>query len=216
MSPKILTEAERHMRPNFVAGVPRGEPMTREQAGGLSSNPRFYDEDSYERGYQKNCQSCVVSYAMRLRGYDVEARPREQNNEAQENVALNTTVSWIDPQSRKHPKPMIIPARNAKDGLRWLEQNVDENGIYTFGFRSNDPSGYFTHIVIVEKIQGLLVIYDPQTGIVNSSSTQMMFMKSIAWRAHFKPKILRVDLLEPNMDIVNKILKPKVKNDTNR
>ena len=214
MTPEELTEAERRMRPDFVATVPRGKPMTREQANGLSSNPRFYDKDSFEKGYWNNCQSCVVSYIMRLRGYDVEAKPRELNNDAQEEVALNTAMAWINPQSIKHPSPTIIPAKNAKNGLKWIKQNVEEGGIYTFEFRSLDPTGYFTHVIIIEKNEGSLIFYDPQSGIVNNSSTEIRFMKSIAWNVHFKPKIMRVDLLEPNMDIIDRILKPKVKNDT--
>lgn len=187
MSPEELTEAERRMRPDFVATVPRGEPMTRKQAGGLSSNPRFYDKDSYERGYQDNCQSCVISYAMRLRGYDVEAKGWDSNNNKQRQLAKNSSLAWIDPLSGRHPKLTIIPTYNASDGIKWMRDNLDENGIYTFEFRwIQDGPGY---IVILTKNNKSLSIYDPQSGKTVNNNKQMNYMKSIIWNPKYEPKI---------------------------
>ncbi len=209
MGPKKLTEAERRMRPDFVAGVPRGRPMTRGQAGGLSSNPRFYDKDSYERGYQENCQSCVVSYVMRLRGYDVEAERWDSSNKMQIQLAKNSTLAWIDPRSKRHPALTIVPARDAISGIKWMRSTLVENGIYTFEFRWIQDGS--RHIVILTRNKKSLLIYDPQSGKMIINDKQMNLMKSIIWNPKYEPKILRVDKLEPNLNIINAVLKPKVK-----
>ena len=47
------------------------EPITVQQADGTNSNPNF----TVRRAYRVNCQTCVVAYEARLRGYDVEAKP---------------------------------------------------------------------------------------------------------------------------------------------
>ncbi len=208
MSPEELTEAERRFRPDFVAGAPRGKPMAREQAGGPSSNPRFHNKNAGDEGYWDNCQSCVVSYIMRLRGYDVEAKNRDYNNDAQNLLSENITLAWIDPDTNNPPKPTIVPPRNHRDGLRWLEENL-ENGAYLFVFRwvGTDER----HVIIIEDIDGSLEMYDPLRGEMINKNKQMEYMKSIAWGRKFRPKVLRADLMEPNLDIVDRVLKPKVK-----
>lgn len=215
MSPEELTEAERRMRPDFVATVPRGEPMTHEQANGLSSNPKYNDPNAVKQGYHDNCQSCVVSYAMRLRGYEVEARNRDYNNEAQNQLSLDTTVAWIDPTTGRRPRLTAVPVRKASKGLKWLMDNLKNGGVYTFEFEVNDSVCYGIHIIILTKNEESLTIYDPQKGIVINNKIQMRYLKSIDWKARFRPKIMRIDQLEPNITIVNEILRPKVKDDTN-
>ena len=209
MSPEELTEAERRMRPDFVATVPRGKPMTHRRAGGLSSNPKFHDEDAGEKGYWSNCQSCVVSYAMRLRGYDVEARNRDYNNKAQNLLSEDTTLAWIDPVTGKHPELTTVPPRNHKDGLRWLESNLQNGGVYVFTFRWHGTVDH--HIIIIVKTNGSLIMYDPQSGETINKNKQMEYMESIAWSDRSRPKFLRIDQMEPDLEIIDNVLKPKVR-----
>ncbi len=49
-----------------------GEPMSFAKADSGSVNPKY---SLGQKGYRENCQTCVVAYEMRSRGYDVQALP---------------------------------------------------------------------------------------------------------------------------------------------
>ena len=66
--------------------------MTFEEADALRGNPHYKEDEIY----RVNCQSCVVAYEMRRRGFDVEAFG---NNTAGDCVpfllSLKTQLAWL-------------------------------------------------------------------------------------------------------------------------
>ena len=82
-----------------LAGVARGELMTRDEANGGNPNPLF----SEGGGYMINCQTCVVTYEARLRGYDVTALPNAKGSML-ETLSRNTRLAWIDKRTGEAPE----------------------------------------------------------------------------------------------------------------
>lgn len=74
-------------------GMHKAAAMNHDDANELKGNPNF----TLGGGYHINCQSCVVAYEMRRRGYDVEAN---QNTKRKGNIpyelSYTTEKAWLD------------------------------------------------------------------------------------------------------------------------
>ena len=195
--------------PDEIAGVKRGNEMTREEANGGKPNPNF----KQGLGYQENCQSCVVAYEARLRGYNVQALPYV-NGSAAEKILRQTNRAWIDPATGKHPEYMYDDtATTAKKFLSFLENNIKSKQRYTleFTWKGRNSSG---HIVSLDRdTSGKLRIYDPQSGVTYTGGNVAKYLGQIKYtmtvhgfKMPTRPKVLRVDDKQFNMDIVNEIL----------
>lgn len=146
--------------PKTLAGVKRGKPMTRNEADGGKPNPNF-DKGG---GYHINCQTCVVAYEARLRGYDVAAKPNTRGSML-EKVSRRTNLAWIDPETGEHPEYIKNEkAKNAKSCAKWLRETVEEGKRYTIEF-SWKGRGNGGHIISLDRdSKGRLRLYDPQCG----------------------------------------------------
>lgn len=200
------------MYPVAVARAARGKPMNDEQANKGHANPNFIKGEPY----RKNCQTCVVAYELRRRGYDVEAKG---NNEDQyfSQLAGNPALAWIDPQTGKTPTP--IRDKNVTTPLKtykWLKDTLQSGGRYTiwFGWKGKTRAG---HIVHVRKTSdGDVELYDPQVGIVKAKGKNEFkaYFSRVRYRLRLRsgtyvtpPGLLRVDDLYPNLNILNHVLK---------
>lgn len=203
-----------------LAGVSRGKPMTHEEADTGRVNPNF----SKGAGYQINCQSCVVTYEARLRGYDVEVVPNDKLHPMCGRLARNTRLSWIDKQTGKSPdfmydyKPTLSSkwhgdAPTPKRFKEILSRDIQEDARYHigFGWKGSRTSG---HIVTLGKKDGNLFIYDPQsdrtyTGTAFDKYLTRMKMQrtSYGYKYYQYPEVLRVDDKEFNYDVVSQIVK---------
>ena len=183
--------------------------MTREEANGGKPNPNF----KQGHGYQTNCQSCVVAYEARLRGYTVQALPNVKGSAA-EKLSVRTNRAWIDPATGKHPEYMYDDtATTAKKFLSFLENNIKSKQRYTleFTWKGRHSSG---HIVSLDRdTSGKLRIYDPQSGVTYTGGNVAKYLGQIKYtmtvhghKMPARPKVLRVDDKLFNMDIVNEIL----------
>lgn len=120
-------------------------------------NPSIREGGLY--GYSTNCQTCVVVFEARLRGFDVEALPNNRNGYIRD-LSYDTTLAWIDPQTGT--KPMQISKPHGVTKERFLKGHVIEGRRYTLQFTHG--RGRNGHIVCIERIGGDLRIYDPQNG----------------------------------------------------
>lgn len=110
-----------------LAGTKKGKPMTREQANSGNVNPEF---NSGDQKFRVNCQTCVVAFEARLRGYDVTAKP--MITKEQRELARNSAIAWIDPLTGSAPKEIRAEGiNNAKACKTWLEENVQAGARYT-------------------------------------------------------------------------------------
>ena len=205
--------------PKSIAGAERGEPMSREEANGGNANPN-YDQGG---GYRVNCQTCVVAYEARLRGYDVQAKPNDRTGKTAE-LSRNTNDAWIDPATGKAVEPFKysqnqgaeIPT-TAKQCRKWLNEQVKDGARYTFsfGWKGRGNTG---HIISVDKdSKGHLRLYDPQNGKtiqgkdVDVLLGRIRYTRTVAGiKFKTSPNLLRVDNKQFNPKYVNNILEATV------
>jgi len=195
--------------PKEIAGVVRGKEMTIDEANHGKPNPNF----NKDGGYTINCQSCVVSYEARLRGYDVQTLPNTKGSKLAE-LSRKTNLAWIDPATGTHPAYIFDDtATTVKKFSNFLEKTVEKNKRYTleFSWKGRSRSG---HIISMSRdADGALTLYDPQIGRtytgkqIDAYIGRMKFTTTVYGNKFVTPpKILRVDDKMFNLDMVNHIL----------
>ena len=139
--------------------------MNFEEADGNKPNPNFGKEEQYNT----NCQTCVVAYEARRRGYNVEALGNTSGS-LSEILSKSTNKAWIDPKIGKHPDYIKCGIDSdidtPKKYVEFLEKILKENTRYTMGFGWKKAK--YGHIVHVYKDSESIKIYDPQTGIIHN------------------------------------------------
>ena len=193
--------------PNELAGIKRGEPMTWDGADHGKPNPHY----GKGGGYRVNCQTCVVAFEARLRGFDVQALPYATGSQLQK-LSYKTNLAWLDVNTGKHPDYIVgNNVETAKQCKVFLEQNVEKGSRYTFEFDWKKGGG---HIVTVDKnADGSLRLYDPQDGKSYTGAQVDRYLGDLKYSAKsygvtvpLPPKVLRVDDKGFDVDTVNKIL----------
>lgn len=217
---ETLKEQAKIYKPNSVVGVPKGPDMDFNAADHKSANPNYrmiWDSD-YKEGYRINCQTCVIAYEMRRRGYNVEAMPRaaRKDNYFQEQVASwgtgldddGSAKAWIMPDGT-HPIPKELRTNSRDDQYKWLDDNMVDGGRYTFCFCWQ---GRGAHIIHAFKENGVVKLYDPQNGnLFEGDEKVKLYLDGIAVnKGSYKPnpRLTRIDDCAPNMFYVNRILTP--------
>lgn len=212
-----IDEKDDILFPESIAGVKRDKPMTREEANGGKPNPNF----NLGGGYRTNCQSCVVAYEARLRGYNVQALPNLQGD-AHKRLERHTNEAWIDKTTGKPPKYIYDDNANTPEKFYSFMESVIETGArYTleFSWKGRHSSG---HIISLDRDEdGDIRLYDPQTGTTYSKKAgvakilnRIKYVISVhGTKLPARPKILRVDNVGFNKSIVEEILE-EAKNET--
>lgn len=207
---KVFTAPPKSTGPDVIAGAKLGKPMTRDEANHGKPNPNFEQRG----GYSINCQSCVVTYEARLRGYDVEVLPNTRGS-VLEKLSRQTNLAWIDPVTNTHPE--YIFDKNivtAKAYYQYMENIVENGKRYTieFAWKGRSRSG---HIISLDRdADGIIRFYDPQSGKtfvgsdVKSYISRFKFVTSAyGFKITTPPRILRVDDKLFNMDVASNIMK---------
>lgn len=206
--PKVTTFND-PLRPDFVAGVKRGEIMTRDEANHGKPNPNFRKGP----GYDINCQSCVVTYEARLRGYDVQTLPNYKNKTTLA-LSRNTNLAWIDPITGKNAEYIVDKSiTTAKAMLNYAESVVEQGKRYTieFAWKGRSSSG---HIISMDRDEnGALRLYDPQIGKTYLGNEMRLYFNQIKYvrtiygtKLPVPPKILRIDDKLFDLNVVNNIM----------
>lgn len=228
-----------------LAGVPRGNPMSFDKANGGRVNPKFKTDTSFT----SNCQTCVVAFESRLRGYNVTAKPRDFSEHAPTQIlALDSRKAWIDPNTGRHPEFIIESSAKTPTKMKaFLNDTVQQGERYTIEFNWKD-GGTMGHIISLDRNeQGILRLYDPQSGeifldvdeVIKKYTPEEIEMRKKRFGARSKrgkqtqetqnamddylgqirytstisgmkfydgPKLVRIDNMEFNRDIVGKVL----------
>ena len=185
-------------------GMHKAAAMNHDDANELKGNPNF----TLGGGYHINCQSCVVAYEMRRRGYDVEAN---QNTKRKGNIpyelSYTTEKAWLDDNGNVPKKQRAggryvdgykIKNKTFKVMMSEFEDMTSTPGRYhiNFGWK-NRRSG---HIITMERFKdGTMRIYDPQCGMVISDFKTYAKRFSLVYGI----SILRVDNLRGNPHYVS-------------
>lgn len=158
---------------------------------------RFSKNPNYKKKFTINCQSCVVAYEMRRRGFDVQAVGNTANSIPRV-LSHHTELAWLDDNGNTPKSKEVTWVWDAnkdtmvKSMIANLETVTKEVGRYHIKWTwGNARSG---HIITCERLtNGVLRIYDPQNGkeISNLSEYGKGFL-------HNSLKVLRVDNLRFN------------------
>ena len=185
--------------------------MSREQANNNRVNPNYFKE----RGYQINCQSCVVAFEARLRGYDVQTKSKTRNATASD-LSYDARLAWIDPSTGKKPdyimSDKVTTVKRCKD---WMTETIQPGERYTFqhGWKGRTRSG---HIISADKDNdGNLRLYDPQSGKTMQGADIDAYLGNVKFgttvygtRIQYA-KMIRVDNMQINPDIANGIMEAR-------
>ena len=194
---KFLTKDQ-----DVLAGVVRGEPMTFDEADRNRCNPH------YEEGvrYQINCQSSVIAYEARRRGFDVEALPYSKGGKSEE-LASRTELAWFKAGTSETPEPTVNNLANTPRRFeRHLEGTIKPGERYHLDFTwRNDING---HIVTIERDgSGQLMIYDPQNGKIKKDRELRNYLRRFSYDRDNLPRLLRVDELDFNKEYSGAVVK---------
>jgi len=207
-------EIKKMYSPDTVAGVKKGDEMDLYSADNSSANP---DRAKHVKEQRGNCQTCVVAYELRRRGYDVIAKPRKGDAEAwqYELAATHRTgaSAWIDPETGEPPekiRPETGKKWNKNNVAKWLDKQVQDGQRFTMSVCWKRGGA---HIVCLERENGHLMLVDPQNG-----EKQLGIEKIAEYLADCKlntdndyswnPTIMRVDNALPNKEYYDNILLP--------
>ena len=207
---EFLAKKEKQSKTNTskpIAGIKRGKPMSFKQANGGKVNPKYTGKND---GYSNNCQTCVLTFELRLRGYDIEAVPFNENNPAMKQLAQKPWLAYKDKRTGETPKILSSPSQNYKECEKWLKQNIKKGERYCFGYRVG--LNYSKHVVEVQKdILGQINFYDPQSGEQLETNNVLYdahaCLRVGAKKYHFPPIIFRIDDKDFNIDLINNIFK---------
>lgn len=190
--------------------MPRGTPMTFDDANSGRVNPGF---SSGKVGYYINCQSCVVAFEARLRGYDVIAKPYNKDGVAAE-LAMYANIAYRDPKTGASPPIVWGEGVNTpKRILKFLEDNVEDDCRYSLSFSLDVETGNGHIVNIFRNQDGNLRIYDPQSGKIYEDRRLRDYIKTFKIKGKVgglqieRPiGLLRVDNMDFNKLIVEQVV----------
>lgn len=210
-----LIEKIHNCRPQIANVLPGGN-MTFELADSGHVNPN-YGKGS---GYSINCQSCVVAFEARERGYNVQVLPCTKGS-ALDRLSHDPRMAWIDPRTGKYPEYIYDNSRRTPEKyLDFVNEVVKPGNRYTiqFAWKGRRHSG---HIVNIDRTSnGLLRIKDNQRGSREKSEwignfevldylSKMKYKKTSPFggAATCVPQLLHIDNMDFNFSVVNHIMK---------
>jgi hypothetical protein len=207
-APKPAKEPEDPLRPAKIAGVEKGEPMDVISANGGKPNPNY----SKGEGYDTNCQSCVVTYEARLRGYDVQTLPNTRGSQL-EQLSYRSHEAWLDAATGDKVKPMEYLVNTPKQLYNKVVADLESDARYTIehAWKGRSRAG---HVVSMRKnISGKIELYDPQSGQHYLDTDVMRYFSRIKLggtshgRKYQQPvRVMRVDDKAFNPEYVDSIM----------
>lgn len=192
--------------PDSIAGVRRGAEMSFDEADHNSVNPKLISS----KAYRENCQSCVVAFEARRRGYDVSAAPYDRHS-ATHALSIKTNMAWIVPGTNEHPEYITDSSVNTSDQLlEFLEKTIEPGQRYAFQFLRKSGGG---HIICADRDDmGNLRLYDPQRWKSRKGKSISRYLNGVVVNSKVpenRPTLLRIDNMEFNTGITDEIMRAK-------
>lgn len=200
------------------AGFECGEPMSIDLADDKHANPKYMKSvDGSFRPYTCNCQTCVVAYELRRRGYNVEAMGAGVQkgfiNEYQHSLALDTTNAFLGVSFKRSilNEDNSIKSNTPKGRRKYVANlfyATKEEGRYFLSMKNRRRNT--GHIVVVESTEdGRKLLVDPQSGerinLTDGAAVEKYF--SGVDVKHFYNRVFRVDNLEFNPAVLTVVTK---------
>lgn len=199
-----------------IANTSAGENMSFELADSGHVNPNIGKAE----GYYINCQSCVVVFEARERGYDVEVLPNTRGSML-ERLSHDTSLAWIDPETGKHPEYIYDNSRRTPEAYYdFIDSVVKPRQRYTIQY-FHKGWGHSGHIVNIDRTSdGQLRIKDNQRGISErsewkGSNSVIEYLHKMKYEEFSLigepnpcvPQLLRIDNMDFDYSVVNNIMK---------
>ncbi len=140
-----------------IAGIKKGSPMTFSQADSGNVNPDYIPYTATDN----NCQSCIPAFKARLDGFNVKAKPWDDNNNVMVMLSDDTSIAWIDKVTGTFPEYIKPPETYVPRLIKWLDNNLKDETFYSFEFYTKNMID--GHIMIIFKQKNNLTLYDPQS-----------------------------------------------------
>lgn len=130
-------------------------------------------------------------------------------------VSFKNEIPWIDPKTGMKREFTETGANTPKRLMKYLEDTVQEGERYVIRYT---PRGMdFRHVIILERSNGNLHMYDPQGDIEYLDAEYRNHIRcdieykrtSYGIKEEFPISIMRIDDLVFDEDIVNEILEPR-------
>lgn len=201
-----VERAKKYYEPESIGGASKSKPMSREEADGGNVNPHYNDEQSRSDGYRTNCQSCVVAYEARLRGYNVEVLPNKKGS-VLEKLSHHSKDAWIDLNTGEVAEVDNLSSSSAKKMYNELDSKIEKGKRYVFRMVwKRDVCG---HVVSMGKDDKGMYLYDPQSGkTFREDELIHSYLDRVSTRGYNrKPWLLRIDDKAFNPDYYNQIMK---------
>lgn len=147
---------------------------------------------------QDNCQSCVVSFAVRRRGLNCIAKAYNERNPAMYNLGEKFQNAWVNPKTGKIIEPYVIKGKNDEDSIKKLKRYLSQDGEYVLGFNGKDGVG---HVVNVITINGKIIVHDEQ---ISKESNRYSDIDSFCDIDYFE--LIKIDKAILNVEIVKEVL----------
>lgn len=177
--------------------------MNHEAADTGKVNPNYASSVSFK----SNCQSCVIVYELRRRGFNMEALARSYGN-LQDVVAKDSRSAWKDVsgkraefQNGRSEKFVGMEKFGVNEKMADLESATQEDGRYFISLAWKKSWGG-AHVVMAERKNGFLSFYDPQDNLAYSVKEFRDKIVKNTWK-DCTFGILRVDnmLLDTSLNI---------------
>ena len=220
-----LKEAEEFSKKKEIKGIKKGKEMNFREADSGSVNPKYVKRDIQKEKemteqqrkelnqYRVNCQTCVLAFEARTRGYNVEAKGNtKEDGDMCRRLSVDTRRAYVDPNTGKMPKNLgkWEEINTDKRLIKFLDKTVKKGERYNLSVNWKYGSAHVISVIRDENDN--LVLYDPQNDKKYSKETALSeFLgregKSVVqykvktyWREErTPPEIYRVDnmLLNP-------------------
>lgn len=169
-----------------------GRPMTFSEADGFSPNSDSWSAN--RKGFDNNCQSCVIAFELRARGLNVKAKAYNSENKLQKALSYDMSKGYLQSGSMK---PISMEFDSIDKFMKTLSSDKDggvlaHDGRYIVGWDDKVNQKANGHVIVGIVKNGVMKLYDPQNGglwtldDIASVCSESQFVKP-------KLEILRVD-----------------------
>ena len=165
-----------------------------------NSNPNLMKSINY----RINCQTCVMAFELRCRGFDVKAKGNNRSEDFM-TLARDPRKAYINPETGTFPEAKQISGSNYKQIYNKLNQEIKSNERYIFEVHWRKHSS--GHIVNLYKNEdGEMILFDPQVNQVSKNEQIKEYLRNVRikdeydyFKGNVSPnKITRVDNMQIN------------------